>query len=530
MLRITVNENPRDGRRNVRLILEGKVVGPWVEELERTWQSLDADNSPSIELDLRSVQYVSYSGKDLLRKMHHAGVKLVAGGLMSREWVDGLLKAVPMLAILLALITGGKAQGQTAAEPLRLSLTDAVNLSLKQNPQVILANLDTDSSRQDAKLARSALLPQLGLSASDTLRRGNVETAFGQSLPGFSQHIGPFYIINGGVSGSVPLFDLTLWHRYRSSQAGVEASRAAQGTEREQATLLVVSQYLGAQRAAADVKAAQSRVDLAQALYEQASDLQKNGVGTGIDTLRANVELQNESQRLIQSRTQFDTSLYSLSRLLGLDATRPIDLTDEMGFSENPEFTAEQSLESAYATRPEMNQIRNRQRAVALERKAAGAQRLPSLNLTGGWAEEGITAGRIIPVYEYGVSLSVPLFTGGRIEAQEAKADIAARQLGEQERDLRNRISVEIKTASRQLEAARNEVRVANAGVDLAREEVTQARDRFQAGVANNIEVITAQDALSRANDNQIAALYRFTQARADLAHATGHIESLYSR
>jgi outer membrane protein len=87
-----------------------------------------------------------------------------------------------------------------------------------------------------------------------------------------------------------------------------------------------------------------------------------------------------------------------------------------------------------------------------------------------------------------------------------------------------------VKTAVAQLEAARGEVDVANQGVALAQEEVTQARDRFQAGVVNNIEVITAQDELSRANDNQIAALYRYNQARADLAHATGQMESLYAK
>jgi outer membrane protein len=87
-----------------------------------------------------------------------------------------------------------------------------------------------------------------------------------------------------------------------------------------------------------------------------------------------------------------------------------------------------------------------------------------------------------------------------------------------------------VKTAIAQLESARSEVDVANLGVKLARDEVDQARDRFQAGVANNIEVITAQDELARANDNQIAALYRYNQARADLAHATGEMETLYAR
>ena len=87
-----------------------------------------------------------------------------------------------------------------------------------------------------------------------------------------------------------------------------------------------------------------------------------------------------------------------------------------------------------------------------------------------------------------------------------------------------------MKTAIAQLEAARSEVNVANLGVDLARQEVDQARDRFQAGVANNIEVVTAQDELARANDNQIAALYRYNQSRADLAHAAGQMEALYAR
>jgi outer membrane protein len=73
-------------------------------------------------------------------------------------------------------------------------------------------------------------------------------------------------------------------------------------------------------------------------------------------------------------------------------------------------------------------------------------------------------------------------------------------------------------------------VQVANLGVQLAKEEVDQARDRFRAGVANNIEVISAQDSLSRANDNQIVALYRFNQARADFARSVGQMEKTYSK
>jgi outer membrane protein TolC len=73
-------------------------------------------------------------------------------------------------------------------------------------------------------------------------------------------------------------------------------------------------------------------------------------------------------------------------------------------------------------------------------------------------------------------------------------------------------------------------VEVSTLGVQLANQEVEQARDRFKAGVANNIEVIQAQDALARANDNEIAALYRFNQARADFARSIGQMERVYAK
>src|ERR1017187_8539800 len=109
-------------------------------------------------------------------------------------------------------------------------------------------------------------------------------------------------------------------------------------------------------------------------------------------------------------------------------------------------------------------------------------------------------------------------------------ADLELRKVSQQEQEQRNQIALQVRTAIAQLAAARSEVDVANQGVGLANEEVTQARDRFQAGVANNIEVISAQDALARANDNQIVALYRYNQARADLARATGQMEAVYAK
>jgi outer membrane protein TolC len=436
--------------------------------------------------------------------------------MIKKSWILALLAVAPL------------ALAQDSA-PLKLTLHDAAILALRQSPQVILANLNVAQSVQDSRIARSGLMPQVGAGIGESVSRLNVDTLFGEPFPGIPQHIGPFWVEQEGLRFSVPL-DLTLWRRYKAAQTGVTAARAQEMTAREESVLLVVSQYLGCQRAAADVEAAQAQAALALALYDQAADLQKNGVGTGIDTLRANVQLQNEKQRVIVAHTQLETGLFALARLLSVDPQRTVELADQAQFFQTPDVSADQTLEHAYATRPELRQIAARMAQAQISLKAAQEERLPKLSVSGSWAEQGLTPNAVIPVYQYQASLDVPLFTGGRIEAERSKVEIAIRQLKQQEQAARDSIALEVKSSIAQLAAARTEVDVANLGVELARQEVDQARDRFQAGVANNIEVVNAQNELARANDNQIAALYRYNQARADLAHAAGQMETLYGK
>src|ERR1039457_1279806 len=312
--------------------------------------------------------------------------------------------------IVLALVPAALAQEAT---PLKLSLQDAVALALRQNPQVILANLDISQSHQDTRIARSALLPQVNGTLGEGVHRFNIEPAFGSKFPGLAEHAGPFWVFQGGLGFTAPVFDLTLWNRYRSSQMGQNSRHSQELTVREESVLLVVSQYLGSQRAAAEVEAAQSRVDLAQALYDQAADLQKNGVGTGIDTLRSNVQLQNERQRLIVARTQLETSLYGLARLLNVDPKQRVELADAGVFFDTPEVNADQTLERAWQARPELRQILSQQGRAQLELRAASDARLPKVSVSGFWAEQGLNSSNAIPVYRYQANLEVQLFTGG---------------------------------------------------------------------------------------------------------------------
>lgn len=538
MLRITTES----GAQAFTLLVEGKLVGAWAKELERTWkQSAASRANRAAVVDLSETQYIDSEGRRVLAKLASEGARfrtacpmiesIVAeiGG-KSRAALRGLLPC--LLAILLAASARASQAPPASAQPgpLRLSLRDAVQTALKQNPQVQIANLNKAVAQEDQIVARAALLPQANLAVSEEVMRENLVAFLGMKVPGFPEHSGPYWLFQGGANGSAPLFDLVAWHRWRQSNENITGARAQERTVREQDVLLVVSQYLGSLRASADVSAAQSRVELAKALFEQASDLQKNGVGTAIDTLRANVEYQNEQQRLLDARTALQTSLFALARLLNIDPHQTIELANASEFFQTPAFSASQSIEQAYMQRPEMKELGSEIRATELEKRAAEDARIPRLALNGSWSEEGLSPATAIPAYTFALGLDVPLYTGGRIRAEVATAELNLKKLAQQQTDLRNQIAQEVKTAAAQLDAAKSEVDVANAGLALAREEVTQARDRFQAGVANNIEVITAQDELSRASDNQIVALYQYNQARADLAHATGQMESMYAR
>ncbi len=556
MLRITMQDSPEC----VTFLVEGKLVGEWAKELEQCCkQAASVRGHRALIIDLSETLFIDQEGRRVLATLFQEGAFFRTACPMTESIVseisrkpNGARRGVLLQCILLLLVVAGAKGAQhigqpatqptaqpapqnptqpiTQPAPLRLTLRDAVVMALKQNPQVQIANLNIAVTQENQIVARSALLPQANLAVSEMVQRDNLEAFLGMRIQGFPQHTGPFWLFQGGANGSVPLFDLAAWHRWRQSKENTTSARAQDLTVRELNVQLVVSQYLGSLRASADVSAAQSRVELAKALFDQASDLQKNGVGTGIDTLRANVQYQNEQQRLIEARTAFSTSLFGLSRLLNVDPHQAIDLADLSEFYRTPAFSADETMERAFVERPEMKVLASQIRSTELERKTAQDQRVPRLALNGLWSEQGTSPAAAIPAYNFAVSFEIPLYTGGRIRAQVAIEDIELKKLAQQQTDLRNQIAQEVRTASAQLESAKSEVDVANLGIELAREEVTQARDRFQAGVANNIEVITAQDELARANDNQIAALYRYNQARADLAHATGQMESLYTK
>ena len=439
------------------------------------------------------------------------------------------------IPVLLLLILQGSFSLDSSAQqppagptgPLQLTLKEAVQLALKQNPQRIIAQLLVSESDRNSQIARAALLPQARVAASGSVNQYNL-----QSIERSKQRsdAGPFQVVEAGPAFSQTLLNLPLIRGYQIGREGTRQARADEQTTREIVVNAVVDQYLLILRALATRDAANARVALAQRLYEQATELQKTGIGLNIDTVRANVELQNERQNLIDAETLTHTTKYGLAALLDLPRDQDLEVADRLDFYDLPALDRQLLLNQALTSRPEIRSLNSQQRIAKLTTDAAGEQRLPQLDFSGFWYYQGSRFDNGVPAYTYEVSLQFPLFTGGRIRAEEAHAKLEEQHVAEIRRQLEAQIVNDVKSALDELAAARNSVDVANLGYKLAQEEVAQAQRRFQAGVTTNVEVVTAQDALARASDNQIGALYQFNLSRAALARATGEIEAMYTK
>jgi outer membrane protein len=409
---------------------------------------------------------------------------------------------------------------------LQLTLKQAVQLALKQNPQRVIARLLTFESERNRDISLSVLLPQAHIEGSGSVNQYNF-----QSIEHTKRSTaGPFQVIQAGPAFSQTILNFPQIRGYQIGREGTRQARADEQTTRETVVNLVVDQYLLILQALATRDAARSRVALAQRLYEQATELQKTGIGLNIDTVRANVELQNERQNLIDAETLTRTTAYGLAELLDLPRNQDLEVTDRLDFYDLPVLDKEVLLNQALESRPEIRSLNSQKRVAELTTDSAREQRLPQLDFSGFWLYQGSRFNNGIPAYTYALSLQFPLFTGGRIRAGTARAKLEEQRVAETRRQLEAQIVDQVKSALDQLTAARNSVEVANLGFQLAQEEVAQAQRRFQAGVTTNVEVITAQDALARASDNQISALFQFNLYRASLAHATGEIEAMYSK
>jgi outer membrane protein len=420
---------------------------------------------------------------------------------------------------------GNDARGATLVR-LPLTLREAVQLALKQNPREVVARIEVERRTRISDEARAKLLPQATIDSTVSVKRFNGQSITGGRMP---TQYGPFQVLAFGGEFSQSIIDLPRIRQYQSSRQDIVTAKDERNGTREEIVSEVVTGYLLVQRARATLDATRARRELAQRLFDQAAQLEKNGVGTGLDTLRANVELQNELQQEIDASSSVRTASYALANLLSLQPGQAVDAIDAMKYAQPPAIDEDSLSQRAYQLRPELLEIASAQRSALIETEGAREQRLPSVTFEGSYFEQGRVFGDSIPAYTYTGTLHLPLWTSGRISAEIAEARLLEQRLSAQRRDIANSVLQQVRTSIEQLRASSSAVTVANNALDLARQEVARAERRFAAGVSTNIEVITAQDQLARASNNQIDALYRYNQSRVDLARATGDAENIYA-
>lgn len=419
--------------------------------------------------------------------------------------------------------------GRAQAPALRLTLREALQTALAQNPKVHLALLAIAEGSEDRRAAEAALLPSLGAQAVGQRTKNNLDAFIGIPSPRGPQVVGPFSWGQIGVEARATLFDLGVWKRWKASGQAESALKAQGRAVREEVGALVVGQYLRALRAQAAIEATRSRVEVAEALAALAESQQQQGVGTRLDTLRAQVQVQTERQRLIQARTQLKVALAGLGKLLAVEPGRELELADTLAAPDFPAPSLEQAFQAGLLQRPELAALDAREQAARSLREAAQGLRLPALVATAGYASTGLHGEAWAATWQVGLALRVPLFTGGLVSAQVARARSEEARVQEARREVRTQVGLEVQVAQAELEAARSEVEVARLAVALADEALVQARHRFEAGVSNNVELVGAQDEVARAHDSRISALHRLNQSRADLARGMGQLESLFA-
>jgi len=441
-----------------------------------------------------------------------------------------LLAAVPASAQPVAVdaLQGGVPAGEPSAAVLELTLDEAIGRGLNHNLGLILGQERVREAEGEKREAQSDLLPHLRAGAYATRQKLSL-AAFGFTDFGdFPELIGPFNVVDAHGYFSQTVFDLHAIRHAQSEGLNARAAAEQQKSTRDAVVLACAGLYLQAVAGQSRIEAAKAQLATAQALFDIASDRKQAGLAPGIDVLRAQVAREALRQRLIVAEDEAAKQKLALARAIGLPLGQAFRLADEMPFAPVPPVTPEQALEKAYAMRADLQAATSRVRAAERERSAAKGEGLPSLGVSGDYGWIGNSAASALGTYSVSANVRVPLFEGGKVQAKVQQADAKLKQAEAALADTKARVYYEVQATLLDLGATEERVRVATSALDLAEQALTQARDRFGAGVAGNIDVTQAQEAVARAAEDRIESLYEHNVSKAALARALGVAETSY--
>jgi outer membrane protein TolC len=424
--------------------------------------------------------------------------------------------------------TGSVPEGNASADVLQVSFQEAIDRGLRNNLGLLLSGDQTLTARGERWKELSNLLPNLSARILEDVQtqsltalgfRGNL---FPAPLP---RVIGPFNYFDARASLTQSVFNFKDLEKERAASESLKSAQYSFKDARELVVLAVGNSYLQAIASAARIEATDAQVQNAQALYNKAVDQQNAGLSPAIDRLRSQVELQTRQQQLISARNDFEKQKLSLARVIGLPPGQQFALTEKAPYETLTPLPVETYLQRAYTTRSDYQAAQAQVRAAELSRRAASAGRYPSIDVNANFGDIGVTPSQSNGTWQVNGGLTIPIFAGGKVHSDVLEADAQLKQARSQFGDLRGKIDYEVRAALLDLNSAAQQVDVARSSVELAEESLNQSRDRFTAGVADNLEVVQAQESVAAAHESYIQSLYAHNLAKVELAYAIGDAE-----
>ena len=424
--------------------------------------------------------------------------------------------------------------------PLSLSLDDAVALGLQRNQRLKYVRANERLLYGSTGQVKNALIPNLQFrAASSTQEIDLIALGFKPNLVapllaqlGLTTASFPTIIKVSTTSAQVSLnqvlFNLPDFELYRAIKPEVRSVSLSTADSGEQLVQAVATAYLQILADEANLNNTVAQEAAAKALYDQAVARDQAGIGIKLDVLRARVEYQQRQQQHVSADAQVDKDGIQLNRIMGIPAGQELDLTDNAPFAELSDLDLAQAEQTAFTHRSDLLALDASIEVTAHEVRAVKYQRLPTLAVNGFYGILGLDSGPYHGVFTAEGTVRFPIF---REAAQRGEEETAAAQLStlrEQENNLRGTIDAQIRSSLLDLTSADQLVKVAQSNVELAQQELADARDRFASGVSDNLEVVDALATVTGAQAQLVSSLYRYNVAKVGLARSTGVLESRY--
>lgn len=414
----------------------------------------------------------------------------------------------------------------------RLTLGEAVRLAARQNVAVESARSRVLAAQSRVVQRRADLLPNVTGVATERRTTLNSAAAFPIELPvpgidPAGSILGPLDVFDARARVTQTLFDPAARARVASARTSVLAATADVGQTSDAAATQAANAYLGVLRSDAVYRARLQDSTLAAELLGIARSQLSAGTGVALDVTRARSQLTGARAQLIVARNDRDRTRIDLARTLGLPFVGLV-LTDSLSTLPLDVATTESAaLAAAFRGRNDLQALTLQAEAARQQAGSIRKERLPTVGVLADYGLSQRNGRKFLPTYDLGVQLSVPIFDGFRREGRVAEEESVAHDLENRARDLRAQVEAEVRTAVLNLASSTEAVAAARERLGLADQEVSQARERFQAGVAGNADVITAALGLNSARTQLVDALTSYQASRVALARAQGVISTL---